>query len=993
MAVLWFAIVSCRETTQITVSFETDVPCTEIKSFSYSAASLTDIDQKKAKRLTAGTFTCEKVGDMNRLGTLAVVPDGAIDQKVAIVAAIQTGTADVDASAGHACIKGTPGCVFQRVLTEYVLGRTARLTMQLRQSCAGVSCAGGQTCFTQACQNDEVSLVCTMTNCVTTAGAGGGNAASGGGSTNSGGGSANSGGGSTNSGGGSANSGGGSTNSGGGVTNSGGGSANSGGGSANSGGGGTNSGGGVTNSGGGSTNSGGGSTNSGGGSTNSGGGSTNSGGGSTNSGGGTAVSGGGTSASGGGVTGAGGGGSMSGGGTVATGGGATGPQLLLSPMGMISMSAAVGTAATVQIIVSNTGGTAANSLGFSLSGSAFSLSSIAANRCVLGQSLLPGAICTLNVVFTPSVNVVYLAGLTVSSTGLSNQNVNIIGTGLNPALLAAGIAYPLNSFTGRAQLRFGNSKADVPVVGTLGAATVFVVKNIGDVASTPILTVLSGGDFIITSDACNGTSLAAGASCTVGLTYRAQPIGPSSRTLSATAAQGGTFIADLTGKSMWELVLIGPGSGVGTIGDSLQCLQSSGNCTKLYDDQTSLTVQAKGLNSMLNRFDNWGFGTTPSAFQSYATGSKVTFNITSHSVFAPLFKPYTARIAFTSSTIYPMTSPNGIVDFDNQCNALANAAGLNNGFGNGFKVLRSTVTESAATHLTVPGIGGTIIRPDGEIVAQSGADLFGNAIRAPMSLNEYGGRITQGPGNNDWSVVTASTATGAYDGQGDCGGWTTAAGVRNPGNFGQCAGGPSVFTTGSAVNGCSGINTRLYCIQVVGGGTILPLNSIPSGGKLVFATAVAYRPAVDGSPDSFCNLPANKPTGSSIFKALIAGVGTTAIANASVVATTKYYRLDGIFVGTGTEIANSEMRAGIWLTGQSGFLPGSNRHAWGGAMATGLPGVLTGTTASTCNNWSSDLGTVNGGIGNVNSSNRDFLSNGSTIGCNSTTAHLYCVEQ
>jgi hypothetical protein len=83
----------------------------------------------------------------------------------------------------------------------------------------------------------------------------------------------------------------------------------------------------------------------------------------------------------------------------------------------------------------------------------------------------------------------------------------------------------------------------------------FVVTNSGGVASGTITVALSGtnmSDFSLGMDGCTGTTLAAGANCTVNAHFSpsATSTGPESATLMATAAPGGSASANLTANAI-----------------------------------------------------------------------------------------------------------------------------------------------------------------------------------------------------------------------------------------------------------------------------------------------------------------------------------------------------------------------------------------------------------------------------------------------------------
>lgn len=158
-------------------------------------------------------------------------------------------------------------------------------------------------------------------------------------------------------------------------------------------------------------------------------------------------------------------------------------------------------AATIFTISNLIGSATTSPISFSLSNAANYALSPADSTCLLdgGQTLAPGASCTVGVFFNPtqlgpqSTNVVVMANNTVN--GL------MTGTGTQAIVQTAGSG------------AFGTQN-----VGTASATRTFTFRNDSDVPTTLIQTTLTnttGMDFSITSDACGGVSLAPGASCNV----------------------------------------------------------------------------------------------------------------------------------------------------------------------------------------------------------------------------------------------------------------------------------------------------------------------------------------------------------------------------------------------------------------------------------------------------------------------------------------------
>src|SRR5581483_9921852 len=90
------------------------------------------------------------------------------------------------------------------------------------------------------------------------------------------------------------------------------------------------------------------------------------------------------------------------------------------------------------------------------------------------------------------------------------------------------------------------------VTGSTSAANTFKITNNGPGPSGPMTTGLGGTNqdqFGLTADGCNGQSLAAGASCTVGVTFAPTADGTQMAALTVDATPGNMLQATLTGMS------------------------------------------------------------------------------------------------------------------------------------------------------------------------------------------------------------------------------------------------------------------------------------------------------------------------------------------------------------------------------------------------------------------------------------------------------------
>jgi hypothetical protein len=210
---------------------------------------------------------------------------------------------------------------------------------------------------------------------------------------------------------------------------------------------------------------------------------------------------------------------------TSSGGGTTG-GVALSPTSLTFSSQAVGTTSAAQTITLKNGTTSAVSIkGAGVSGD-FKISSFACPT-----SLAAGASCNTSITFTPTANGTRTGTFTIGvSTG--NQTAALTGTGGTSTTSGSVTLSP-------SSLSFASTN-----VGSTSAAQNIALKN-GTSAALSVTSVVASGDFAVSSNGCAG-SLAAGASCTVGVVFK--PSASGTRTGALTASDSaGTQSATLTG--------------------------------------------------------------------------------------------------------------------------------------------------------------------------------------------------------------------------------------------------------------------------------------------------------------------------------------------------------------------------------------------------------------------------------------------------------------
>jgi hypothetical protein len=134
------------------------------------------------------------------------------------------------------------------------------------------------------------------------------------------------------------------------------------------------------------------------------------------------------------------------------------------------------------------------------------------NNC--SGSIAPAASCTIAVTFSPTVAGSASGVLTITDNA-GTQTVNVTGNGSAPVTFSS---------TG---LSFGT----LAVGNTSAAKTVTVTNRLSAVLTFTGISVAAGGPFALSSNTC-GTAIAAGASCTVGVTFTPAAPGAASGTLT-----------------------------------------------------------------------------------------------------------------------------------------------------------------------------------------------------------------------------------------------------------------------------------------------------------------------------------------------------------------------------------------------------------------------------------------------------------------------------
>jgi hypothetical protein len=309
-----------------------------------------------------------------------------------------------------------------------------------------------------------------------------------------------------------------------------------------------------------------------------------------------------------------------------TGTGSGTPAVTLSPStGLTFASQTVGTISAPQAVtLSNTGSAALSITSLTIAGASpgdFAQT----NNC--GTSVAAGANCTINVTFTPAATGTRSAVVSVAdnATG-SPQSVNLTGTGTAAGAPTATPTPNTLTFTGQS---VGTSKTQTVTLTNTGSATLSIT-NVS-------ITGANSGDFAQTNSC--GTSLAAGASCTISITFT--PAAPGTRTASITIADNAPNSPQtvaLTGNNGPVASLL-PSPGLTFPQTSVGSASATQTVTLTNTGGSTLTVMATALTGA----NNGDFTFTSTCVSTLQPGANCSLIVT--------FKPTTTGSRSASITI------------------------------------------------------------------------------------------------------------------------------------------------------------------------------------------------------------------------------------------------------------------------------------------------------------------------------------------------------
>ncbi len=245
------------------------------------------------------------------------------------------------------------------------------------------------------------------------------------------------------------------------------------------------------------------------------------------------------------------------------------------------------------------------------------------NTC--GASLAAGANCTISVVFNPAATGSATATLSVNAgNGVGPQTVALSGTGIGPTYTVAPTSVP-----------FGNQLTNVA-----SAPMTVTVTNSSTVA-VPIMSITlstSGSQPYSQTNTC-GTSLAAGASCTISVVFNPATAGSATATLSVSAGNGaGTQTVALSGTGIVPSYAVAPTSV--PFGNQVMNVASA-PMTVTVTNSSAVAVPIMSIT--LSTSGSQPFSQTNSCGTSLAAGANCTISV--------VFNPAAAGMATATMSI------------------------------------------------------------------------------------------------------------------------------------------------------------------------------------------------------------------------------------------------------------------------------------------------------------------------------------------------------
>jgi PKD repeat protein len=262
--------------------------------------------------------------------------------------------------------------------------------------------------------------------------------------------------------------------------------------------------------------------------------------------------------------------------TVSLTGTGIAPSAALAPASLTFASLLIGSSSPAQsALLTNTGTSTLNISGIAAAGDFSETSSC-------GSTLAPGASCAISVIFTPTQSGTRTGAVSVmdDATG-SPQMIALSGVGGAPS---AAVSLTPSSLTFAGEL-----------VGSPSSAQAIKLANTGT-AVLHISAISAAGDFSETNTC--GSTLSAGASCTINMTFKPTQGGTRNGTVTVVESLGNSQIA-LSGTGMDFSLTTAPNAGTLTAGQSAK-FSVMVNAQGGFNQPASLTCTGAPTNATCN---------------------------------------------------------------------------------------------------------------------------------------------------------------------------------------------------------------------------------------------------------------------------------------------------------------------------------------------------------------------------------------------------------
>ncbi len=617
-------------------------------------------------------------------------------------------------------------------------------------------------------------------------------------------------------------------------------------------------------------------------------------------------------------------------GTNCVGGHCVGPTLSISPSQYAFAATTVGAkSAGAPFVVSNSGNGTSGTLSVGIGGANASEFSLAADACT-GQTLAPGASCTISVVFSPASRGGSAASLDIDGGQIFTS---LTGSGQDSVTLTV-----TKSGAGGGTVAGGPISCGSTCSGSVSRTS--TTNPIVTLTATPAASSVFGG---WSGGGCTGT----GTTCNV--------------TMSQAQTVNAEFDKQTVPLTVAARVF---GASAGTIASSPAGVNCTAPCSQTVNvpPGTQVSVSTTGGPNVW-----WG--------SSSCTGTTCVTTVNAAMTLTATFS--NNNYVFATSKTYA-GSLGGLTGADALCAQAATSSGL---LGH-YVAWLATSTTNALTRLgSARGWIGTSGLPFADTTGVAGGKtgIRNGQIYYPPTYTEFGttnsssiasswtganedGSLATGYNCNDWTDGTTS--------------FSGAAGFQTYG---------STEWTYEFVSDCTG-SSSVYCFGVDSSNSV----TIPAPtGRIAFLSSGTFNPASGiSAADSLCQSEASQGgfASASTFLAFLPTASASAISRFSQ-SGAPWQRPDGIALAPtaagilGTLAATPTERGdGSYLTNEGGD------YVWvGSAFAN-----MAGTMGSTCNDWATNSSSTIGATGNA-ASPYTWL-NSSTDPC-SYALPVYCFQQ